>query len=76
MQMGPMVALVLILVGIYHIFLAVYNYTSDSYGELSSSAIAGQGFMRNLFAASTPLFATQMFRGMGYQYGSSNFVMI
>jgi MFS family permease len=48
---APCIALVLIILGIYHIFLAVYNYTSDSYGELSSSAIAGQGFMRNMFAA-------------------------
>lgn len=40
-----MIALVLIIVGIYHIFLSVYNYTADSYGELSSSAIAGHGFV-------------------------------
>ncbi|CED82158.1 Synaptic vesicle transporter SVOP and related transporters (major facilitator superfamily) [Phaffia rhodozyma] len=65
---APIIALVLIILGIYHIFLAVYNYTSDSYAEYSSSAIAGQGFMRNMFAASFPLFATQMFKGMGYQW--------
>jgi len=27
----------------------VYNYTADAYGEFSSSAIAGQGFLRNMF---------------------------
>jgi phosphotransferase system glucose/maltose/N-acetylglucosamine-specific IIC component len=59
--MGPCVALVLIILGIYHIFLAVYSYTSDSYQDMASSAIAGQGFMRNMFAASFPLFARQMF---------------
>ncbi|KAL8278322.1 hypothetical protein RQP46_009214 [Phenoliferia psychrophenolica] len=65
---APCIALVLIILGVYHIFLATYNYTSDAYGEMSSSAIAGQGAMRNGFAASFPLFATQMFKGMGYQY--------
>jgi len=65
---APIIALVPILVGIYSIFLAVYNYTADSYGELSSSAIAGQGFIRNTFGAVTPLFATYMFKGMGYQF--------
>ncbi|KAK4698332.1 hypothetical protein P7C70_g7950, partial [Phenoliferia sp. Uapishka_3] len=67
---APMISLVLIILGIYHIFLATYNYTSDAYGEISSSlqAIAGQSFMRNGFAASFPLFATFMFKGMGYQY--------
>ncbi|KAL7416407.1 MFS general substrate transporter [Mrakia frigida] len=65
---APIIALVPIIVGIYHIFLATYNYTTDAYGDMSSSAIAGQGFMRNMFAASFPLFATQMFKGMGYQF--------
>ncbi|KAL7415406.1 MFS general substrate transporter [Mrakia frigida] len=65
---APIIALVPIILGIYHIFLATYNYTTDAYGEMSSSAIAGQGFMRNMFAASFPLFATQMFKGMGFQF--------
>jgi hypothetical protein len=43
LQIAPTIALVPIILGIYAIFNAVYNYTSDSYGELSSSAIAGQG---------------------------------
>ncbi|GAA5857852.1 hypothetical protein JCM1840_000937 [Sporobolomyces johnsonii] len=65
---APIISLVPILVGIYHIFNATYNYTADAYGEYASSAIAGQGLLRNLFGAATPLFANQMFNGMGYQY--------
>ncbi|KAN0064196.1 hypothetical protein ACQY0O_003363 [Thecaphora frezii] len=65
---APIIALAVIILGIYHVFLAVYSYTSDAYGDYSSSAIAGQGFMRNMFAASFPLFSTQMFRGMGTQW--------
>lgn len=68
-----MVALVMIIVGIYHIFLATYNYTADAYGEYSSSAIAGQSLLRNGFAAAFPLFSTQMFTNMGYQWGTSRF---
>lgn len=67
---------VLIIFGIYHIFLAVYNYTADSYGELSSSAIAGQGWMRNMLGAVTPLFANQMFNGMGYQWAGTLLALI
>ncbi|PWN48050.1 MFS general substrate transporter [Violaceomyces palustris] len=73
---APIIALVLIILGIYHVFLAVYNYTSDAYADYSSSAIAGQGFMRNMFGAVTPLFASQMFRGMGSQWAGLMLAMI
>ncbi|TIC55684.1 MFS general substrate transporter [Wallemia mellicola] len=72
----PIIALTPIILGIYHIFLAVYNYLADSYGEFSSSAVAAQGFMRNLFAASFPLFATYMFNGMGLQYACTMLAII
>ncbi|BGP57183.1 hypothetical protein JCM8202_005379 [Rhodotorula sphaerocarpa] len=65
---APIIALVCILVGIYHIFNATYAFTSDSYPLYASSAIAGQGLLRNLFGGATPLFANQMLRGMGLQY--------
>ncbi|GAA5973421.1 hypothetical protein JCM8115_001738 [Rhodotorula mucilaginosa] len=65
---APIISLVCILVGIYHVFNTVYNYTSDAYPEYASSAIAGQGLLRNMFGGVTPLFANQMFNGMGYQY--------
>lgn len=35
---------------------------------MASSAIAAQGLLRNAFAAVTPLFATQIFKGMGVQW--------
>ncbi|TIB07033.1 hypothetical protein E3P92_04095 [Wallemia ichthyophaga] len=65
---APIIALVPMIFGIYHIFLATYNYTSDSYGEYSSSGIAAQGLLRNMLGAVTPLFGSQMFHGMGYQF--------
>ena len=48
LQIAPIIALVPIILGIYNIFLAVYNYTTDAYPECASSAIAGQGLMRNM----------------------------
>ncbi|GAA6006278.1 MFS transporter [Rhodotorula paludigena] len=65
---APIISLLLILHGIYHIFNATYNFTADAYPEVASSAIAGQGLLRNMFGGATPLFANQMFNGMGYQY--------
>lgn len=37
------------------------SFTADAYPEVASSAIAGQGLLRNLFGGCTPLFANQMF---------------
>ncbi|GIK07204.1 hypothetical protein Aspvir_002860 [Aspergillus viridinutans] len=65
---GPVIALVLITVGIFFTFESCYSFTSDCYGENSSSAIAGQGFMRNTLGAVSPLFASQFFHNVGSQY--------
>lgn len=65
---GPVIGLALIGIGIFFIFESCYSYTADCYGENSSSAIAGQGFMRNTLGAVSPLFATQFFTNLGSQY--------
>ena len=65
---GPVIALALIAIGIFFIFESCYSFTSDCYGENSSSAIAGQGLMRNTLGAVSPLFASQFFHNMGSQY--------
>ncbi|KAJ4418722.1 hypothetical protein N0V82_005395 [Gnomoniopsis sp. IMI 355080] len=65
---GPCIGLVLIAFGIYFVFESTYSYTADCYGESASSAIAGQGLMRNTLGAVTPLFATQFFENVGSQY--------
>lgn len=65
---GPVIGLALIGIGIFFIFESCYSYTADCYGENSSSAIAGQGFMRNTLGAVSPLFATQFFENLGSQY--------
>lgn len=65
---APTIALAPISFGIYFVFESTYSYTSDCYGESSSSAIAGQGLMRNTLGAVGPLFATQFFTNVGSQY--------
>lgn len=65
---GPIIALAPITVGIFFIFESIYSFTSDCYGENSSSAIAGQGFLRNTLGAVAPLFASQIFHNVGSQY--------
>lgn len=62
---APTIALAPISMGIFFIFESTYSYTADCYGENSSSAIAGQGLMRNALGAVAPLFATQFFEGVG-----------
>lgn len=65
---GPVIGLALIAIGIFFIFESCYSYTADCYGEHASSAIAGQGFMRNTLGAVSPLFATQFFHNLGSQW--------
>lgn len=52
---APCIALGCISFGIFFIFESCYSYTSDCYGTSASSAIAGQGFMRNTLGAVSPL---------------------
>ncbi|KAK4543201.1 hypothetical protein LTR36_005751 [Oleoguttula mirabilis] len=65
---GPTVALAPIAFGIYFVFESTYSYTADCYGTSASSAIAGQGLLRNTLGAVTPLFASQFFHNVGSQY--------
>lgn len=65
---GPTVALAPIAIGIFYIFESTYSFTSDCYGENSSSAIAGQGLLRNTLGGVAPLFASQFFHNVGSQF--------
>jgi MFS family permease len=65
---GPVIGLAPIAFGIFFVFESTYSYTADCYGENSSSAIAGQGLMRNTLGAVTPLFASAFFHNVGSQY--------
>jgi DHA1 family multidrug resistance protein-like MFS transporter len=53
------------------IFLQALNYLVDAYLMFAASAIAGNTFMRSLAGAGFPLFARQMFEGMGIQWAAT-----
>lgn len=57
--------------GLMSIFLQSLNYLVDAYLMFAASAIAGNTFMRSLAGAGFPLFARQMFQGMGIQWAAT-----
>ncbi|RFU78331.1 mfs transporter, dha1 family, multidrug resistance [Trichoderma arundinaceum] len=54
--------------GISMVFLQAFNYIIDAYLMLAASALAANTFLRSLFGAIFPLFASYMFKGMGIQW--------
>ncbi|THW69345.1 MFS general substrate transporter [Aureobasidium pullulans] len=57
--------------GIYVVILSILNYVVDSYQTYSASALAGVILIRNLVGAGFPLFASQMYTKLGYEWASS-----
>ncbi|KAF1930778.1 major facilitator superfamily [Didymella exigua CBS 183.55] len=57
--------------GLLSIFLQALNYLVDAYLMFAASAIAANTFLRSLCGAIFPLFARQMFEGMGIQWAST-----
>jgi multidrug resistance protein len=67
----PVLALGCAQVGIFSIYLAVFNYLADVYHRYASSALAAQSFCRNMLAAIFPLFTEAMFKRLGTPGASS-----
>jgi len=57
--------------GLLAIFIQSFNYIIDSYLMFAASAIAANTFLRSIAAAGFPLFARQMFNGMGIQWAGT-----
>lgn len=57
--------------GIYIVILSILNYVVDAYQTYSASALAGVILARNLVGGGFPLFATQMYNRLGYEWASS-----
>ncbi|KAI1127557.1 polyamine transporter 1 [Nemania abortiva] len=57
--------------GLLTIFLSSLNYLVDAYLMFAASAIAANTFLRSIFAAVFPLFATYLFNGIGIQWAST-----
>ncbi|TFY54075.1 hypothetical protein EVJ58_g9074, partial [Rhodofomes roseus] len=70
------IGIVLIMWGLFIIYLAVFTYLADCYGPWASSALAGQSLFRNLMGMAFPLFTTQMFAKLTYHWANTLFALI
>lgn len=61
----PVLSVGSITLGIFSVYLAVYNYLAETYHFYASSALAGPSFCRNLCAAFMPLAVEPMFVSLG-----------
>jgi multidrug resistance protein len=57
--------------GIFSIYLAVFNYLAEIYEDYASSALAVQGFCRNLLGGIFPLVIPAMFRNLTFHGAGS-----
>ncbi|OHE91701.1 hypothetical protein CORC01_12992 [Colletotrichum orchidophilum] len=67
----PALAITSVTVGIFTVYLAVFNYLADAYHRYASSALAAQSMCRNLLAGVFPLFTNTMFQKLGYGVAGS-----
>lgn len=57
--------------GLLTIFLQAINYIIDTFLRNAATALAANTFLRSLFGAAFPLFATQMFENLGIDWAST-----
>ncbi|RAH48941.1 MFS general substrate transporter [Aspergillus brunneoviolaceus CBS 621.78] len=67
----PAVAVGISTVGIFSIYLSVFNYLADTYHRYASSALAAQSFCRNMLGGVFPLISRQMFTHLGFGAAAS-----
>jgi len=67
----PTIAIGIATMGIFSIYLAVFNYLADTYHCYASSALAAQSFCRNMLGGAFPLITDQMFTKLSYGGASS-----
>ncbi|KAF2741784.1 putative MFS multidrug transporter [Sporormia fimetaria CBS 119925] len=67
----PALGISIATVGIFSIYLSVFNYLADTYHRYASSALASQSFCRNILGGAFPLITTQMYNKLGFGEASS-----
>ena len=68
---SPSLAIMSCTMGIFSIYLAVFNYLADTYSQYASSALAAQSMCRNLLAGIFPLVTDMMLRNLTYRGAGS-----
>ncbi|KAE8167779.1 major facilitator superfamily domain-containing protein [Aspergillus tamarii] len=53
------------------LFLGIMAYLTDCYGPYGASALAANGVLRSIFGAVFPLFAQDMYKGLGVSWATS-----
>lgn len=69
----PTLAIGCATMGIFSIYLAVFNYLADTYHRYASSALAAQSFCRNMLGGVFPLISNAMFTRMTFA-GAASFL--
>ncbi|KAF3004230.1 hypothetical protein E8E13_007291 [Curvularia kusanoi] len=67
----PCIAVSIATIGIFTIYLSVFNYLADTYHRYASSALAAQSFCRNILGGIFPLVTTTMYNNLGFGPASS-----
>jgi MFS family permease len=67
----PTIAIAIVGVGIYSIYMGVVNYLTDSYEKYAASALSAASLGRNTFGAFLPLAAYELFTRLGYGWAGS-----
>ncbi|KAF7798663.1 hypothetical protein EIP86_009887 [Pleurotus ostreatoroseus] len=62
---APIIASAFYGVGFYLCFASTFTYLVAAFRPIAASAMAGNAFVRACFAGAFPLFASQMYEGMG-----------
>ncbi|CED85156.1 Synaptic vesicle transporter SVOP and related transporters (major facilitator superfamily) [Phaffia rhodozyma] len=70
---GPIVGLTVAILGLFVIYLSVFNYLADAYLIYASSALAAQSLSRNIFGGAFPLFITPMYRNLNPRWSATIF---
>ncbi|WWD09707.1 hypothetical protein V865_007835 [Kwoniella europaea PYCC6329] len=66
--MGMMVGGALFGCCMVSVYISANSYIVDSYAHVAASAVAAKTLMRSLIGASVPLWITQLFHNLGFQY--------
>jgi len=70
---APMLSLSMMGLGMSCIFLSLITYLVDTYSLYAASALAGNTLVRSAFAASMPLWISQMYEALGIQWATTVF---
>jgi len=69
--LAPIIGLAMLGFSFLTIHQSIINYIIDVFHEYSASAVAANSFLRSVFAAVFPLFASPLFHNLGINWASS-----